>query len=83
MDKTGNATEVEGAGSLPRGRSESGVQNRRNSSLLPVLLPETADGDALPLLTADPVVEEKPHSVSIVRVSGTSPESAHRKGSTK
>ncbi len=83
MDRTSNGTEVEGAGRLPRDQSESGVLNGRNLNHLPVLLPEIVDADALPLLTADPAFEVKLHNVTGVRVSGTLPESAHPKGSTK
>ncbi len=65
------------------GQSESGVQNGRNSNPLPVLLLGIVDADALPLLRADPVVEEKQRNVTIARVWGTLPESAHPGGSTK
>ena len=83
MDKTRNGPEVEGVGSLPRGRSESGVRNVKNLNPLPVLHPKIADAGALPPLRADPVVEGNPHNATVVRVSGILPKNAHPRGSTR
>ena len=82
-DKTRDGIGEDGAGNLPRGQSESGVQNGRNLNPFPVLLPERVDAGALPLLRADPVVEENQCNVIIARVSDTLPESARLRGSTK